>query len=395
MPDDIDLSKYVQVVFRHYKLGLILAVCVALVIVVSQWLQPATYTATTTLFASSPQYQWRFDSRVLPLVQTNKNWQKEFTEVAKDSWLKAEIEAALTERYGESSQGTVAVRAGKQTLVHVDATASTPESAMNLANRWSEEFIEWVDEMYGTAPLADAFSAELVDAENAYMEKVEAVRQYKADTGIGIASEGQTMLEGYEWLGPLGLELAEKNRILAEHTLAVENLEILDEQLQSAQAAGASLESLSWELLNVPAIQDRDQLHIEDVQALFDDAEQIAALIDAEMMAQNNVMATLQDVIADDQDQITQLATELDRLVEARILTKEIYQTIQRKVDEIAVQSEIEGPLLRVITEATLPTGPNRGDWLMIGLLAVVSGAVIGVSGCFVAEFVESRRPAA
>jgi uncharacterized protein involved in exopolysaccharide biosynthesis len=112
------------------------------------------------------------------------------------------------------------------------------------------------------------------------------------------------------------------------------------------------------------------------------------------LSAHNRVIDTLGDIIARDQEHITQLSTELDRLVEARILTKEVYQTIQRKVDEIAVQSKIEGPLLWVVTEASLPAGPNRSDWAMFGVLALVAGAVIGVAGCFAAEFIENQRPA-
>lgn len=394
MHEDIDLGKYVRVVFTHYRLGLLLFILVALVILGSQLLRPVSYTATTTLFANTPQYQWRFDSRVLPYVQTNKNWQKEFTEVAKDPWLKGVIAETFVDEYGAGMTGTVTVRAGKQTLIHVDATASTPEVAVRLANRWSDIFIDWIDRLYGITLMADPFSAELIDSENTYLAAAEAVREFKARTGIGIASEGQTMLEGYEWLGPMGLELAENSRALAQHKVAVQNLEIVKTRIRDAQNGGASLENLPWELLNVPAISNRGMVSPEDVQALSDDPQRLAALLEVELAAQNSTIQVLEQQIASDQDEITTLSSELDRLVETRIMTKEVYQTIRRKVDEIAVQSKIEGPQLRIMTEASLPVYPKAADWLMVIVLAFVAGAVVSVVGCFAAEFIESRRTA-
>lgn len=392
MQDDIDLGKYVRVVFTHYKFGLLLFVIVALVVAVPQLLRPASYTATATLFARTPQYQWRFDSRVLPFVQVNKNWQKEFSEVAKDPWLKRTIADALVDEYPAGLPGLVTVRAGKQTLIHVDATASTPEEAAQLANRWSEAFVGRIDQMYGTASLADPFSEELAEVGSVYRLTKDAVREFKARTGIGIASEGQTMLEGYEWLGPLGLELAEKNRLLAQHRLAVGNLQVVRDQLQQAQAAGEALDELSWELLNVTSISERGQLTLDVVVTYLEAPEHLASLIDSELTAQNSVVEILEQEIAGDQEEITRLADELDRLVESRILAKETYQTIYRKIDEIEIQSKIEGPLLQVITKAVSPADPKQTDWLMIILSAVVAGGVVGIAGCFAAEFVEARR---
>jgi len=392
MQDDIDLGKYVQVVFKHYKLGLLIFVIVALVVAVPQLLRPASYTATATLFARTPQYQWRFDSRVLPFVEVHKNWQKEFSEVAKDPWLKRAIADALVDEYPTDLPGSVTVRAGKQTLIHVDATASSPEEAAQLANRWSEAFVEWIDRMYGTTSLVAPVSEELTEVESAYRQAESVVREFKARTGLGIASEGQTMLEGYEWLGPLGLELAEKNRMLAQHRLAVESLEIVRGQIQDAQVTGEPLEGLSWELLNVSSISERGQLDVDVVMKHLDDPEHLKGLIDSELNAQESAVKVLEERVAGDQEEIARLIGELDHLVETRILAKEVYQTLQRKVSEIDVQSKIDGPKLQIIREAVSPAAPKQTDWLMIILSAVVAGGVVGIAGCFAAEFVEARR---
>jgi len=180
--------------------------------------------------------------------------------------------------------------------------------------------------------------------------------------------------------------------MLADYRVAIRNLEVLSEQVQDAQAAGASLDGLSWELLDAPTITARGQLQVDSVALLFDEPARVIALIDSELSAQTNALTTLEDEVASDQDEITRLATELDQLVSARILSKEVYQTLQRKVDEIAVQSQVEGPLLALITEASLPTSAGKGDWFMIAVLAVVAGGVIGIVGCFAAEFIENQR---
>jgi len=180
--------------------------------------------------------------------------------------------------------------------------------------------------------------------------------------------------------------------MLAQHRLAVESLEIVRDQIQDAQTTEKTLDGLSWELLNVSSISERGQLDVGVVMKHLDDPEHLKGLIDTELNAQERAVKVLEEGVAGDQQEITRLIGELDHLVETRILAKEVYQTLQRKVDEIDVQSKIDGPKLQVIREAVSPAESKQTDWLMIILSAVVAGGVVGIAGCFAAKFVEARR---
>jgi hypothetical protein len=199
------------------------------------------------------------------------------------------------------------------------------------------------------------------------------------------------MLEGYEWLGHLGLDLAEKNRILSAHRVAVASLETLLGQFRDAKQAGRSLNSLPWDSLDAAPIIARGQLSPSIALSQIDTPDKLESGLTSELAAQSQTVKLLEDEIAGKQKEMTSLTTEFDQLVEDRIHTRENYQTIWRKVDEIRTQAATDSIELRVIQAAELPTSPVPIQWPLIGILALAGGGVIGLAGCYVAEFLEHR----
>jgi uncharacterized protein involved in exopolysaccharide biosynthesis len=392
MQEEIDLGKYVQPIISHYRIGLLLFAVVAVIIVSVQFVVPRSYQATATLFAAAQQNQWRFDSRLASNSELGKNWAREFLELAKDAWLKEQIAEQISPETNGELNGTVWV-GNRQTLIHVQAVSSTPERAADLANRWSLAYISWVDKMYGTASTSDPILIELEEANKVYQKALQELKTFQASTGIGIAAEGQTMLEGYEWLGPKGLELAEKNRILASHRVALANLKLLQTQFQAAKQAGQSLKDLPWQLLDVNPITARGQLTPQTAVAQSANPQVLEALLATEIAVQTQATAALEDDVSQNQKVITDLIEEFDRLVQERIMQRENYTTFRRKVDEIQYQSKIENVELRMLAPAEPPTEPLQAiSWPVVAFLALCGGAIAGIAGCYVAEFVNNRR---
>jgi len=391
MQDEIDLGKYIRVIFKHYRLGLLLFLAVSILVVGIQFVLPRSYQATATLFAAAQQNQWRFDARLASNTEAGKNWAREFLELAKDAWLKEEIARQISPETNGALDGTVWV-GSKQTLIHVQAVSSTPQKAADLANRWSQAYINWVDKMYGTAATSDPIIKELTEVEKQYEKVLEQLKDFQSRTGIGIAAEGQTMMEGYEWLGPKGLELAEKNRNLAQQKVALSNLKLLNAQFTQAKAAGTSLADLPWQLLDVPPIAARGQLTPTSALAESSNPARLEALLASEMSAQALATKILEEEVTNNQQAITDLTVEFDRLVQERILSREDYTTFRRKVDEIVYQSKIENVELRFLAPAEPPAQPLQAiQWPLVLFWALCAGVVTGIAGCYVAEFVRSR----
>lgn len=394
MEDELDLSRYLRILVRHARLGIVVFILTAGVVILANFLRPASYTATATLFAGGPQYQWRFDSRLSPNIPVNVNWQRIFLDLAKDPWFKEQIAVQVKAQFPEENIGEVTIRAGKQSLIHIDVTADTPQDAANLANAWAETFAHQAEELYGATALSESFSQELKRWEEIYQQAVQAVDDFKARTGIGIASEGAPSLEGYEWMGTLGMELAERSRQLAAHRQAIANLQLLKEQLEQARRQNSSLDKLSWQLLDTPSIAARGILTHEIIAQHRNDAGALAALLDAELAAQQAAASALEQRLAADQTELAKLSSELDRLVEQRSLAKENYQTLQRKVNEIDIENRVEGPLVRIVGIAVPPAKRASRDWPVVAVLAAAVGAILGTAACIIAERMTRRRPA-
>lgn len=392
MQEEIDLGKYIQPIIAHYRIGLFLFALVAIIIVAVQFVLPRSYQATATLFAAAQQNQWRFDTRLASNSELGKNWAREFLELAKDAWLKEQIANQISPNNNGELDGTVWV-GNRQTLIHVQAVSSTPERAADLANRWSLAYISWVDKMYGTAATSDPILVELDEANKVYQKALQELKTFQAETGIGIAAEGQTMMEGYEWLGPNGLELAAKNRILADHRVAVSNLKMLETQFRAAKQAGQPLKNLPWELLDVAPISTRGVLTPTIAIEQSANPQQLEALLVAEIAVQTQATTALEEDVGKSQKAITDQIEDFDRLVQERIMQRENYTTFRRKVDEIQYQSKIENVELRMLSPAEPPTEPLQAvSWPVVVFLAVCGGAVAGIASCYVAEFLHNRR---
>jgi len=395
MNDEIDLGKYIHVLFKHYRLGVFVSVIVVMLVIAVQLVLPRSYQATATLFAAAQQNQWRFDARLASNNELGKNWAREFLELAKDAWLKEQIAKQISPETDGELDGVVWV-GNKQTLLHVQAVSSTPEKAADLANRWSLAYISWVDKMYGTAATSTPILAELSDVEKRYEKTLAELQSFQARTGIGIAAEGQTMMEGYEWIGPLGLELAQKNRVLAAHKVALSHLRLLNEQFQQARQAGRPLSELPWQLLDVEPIAARAQLTPQIAIEHSKDPQQLEALLAIELDVQTQATQSLQDDLTKSQKQIVDLLEEFDRLVQERILQRENYVTFRRKVDEILYQSRIENVELRMLAPAEPPKEALQSvQWPLAVFWALAAGAVAGIASCYIADFAEKRRQSA
>lgn len=395
MDKEIDLGKYVRVVFRHYRFGLLLLILVAGVIVAANMLKPPTYSTSAVLIAKPTIQQWRFESRIQPTYLGNKNWQLEFSELGKDSATRNIVSRLAQQAAGRSLPGSATVRAGRQTLLFVDAVASTPEGAADLANYWARAFVQWIGQVYGPHGMLEPLRDQLALADRVFTQSFTALDAFKAKTGMGIIPKEQASSDGYLWLGHGGYELAERNRQLAAQGLALANVQAFMDEFQRATYSASSeraLEHLPWHLLATEQVIARGYITPETIGEHQGDATFWNTVLPLELEAQTLAYSHLETELGRLQESLTAQSRQFDQLVDEFNLSRENYLTWRRKVDEVQTQIEVNDVELQLIQDASAPAAPVPIRWPVVGASALAAGLVVGIVGCFAIEGIESRR---
>lgn len=392
MEEELNLWEHLGAIVRGWPLvvaGIVLAVLAAILM----WaLQPAQYRATASLLVTAPRYEWRFDTDIVPIVDTRRDWQGEVMALAKTRDVLAGALGRVPfspEQEPEPSElaAHVATRAGPAGLFYLTVTWSDPERARQLANALAQEVVARARLLYGGGDELALFEASMQAADARLQEAEAALQAFQSQTGQELLRKGFEGLVGYS-TDERELDLLSDQ--LAAHRAALVNLDLLLEEGQRILAEGGSPASIPWQLAQTPVLATRElvtrTLSLRDPQAVL-------RLLEDEREAVGAVAQKLEEQVLVRQGRQAQRAAEYNRLVRERDLAAEAYSTLTRKVEELRARQIAEVGNVQVVQEAAQAQKVQMSLLTVLGL-GVVSGLCVGVVGALVAERLAAPRTA-
>lgn len=394
MSDEIDLQLYLAALRRRWwvvLLAVLLALAIAFAISVTQ---PKRYQATATLLAQSPRYQWRFDASILPLVDSRRDYQREFLAISRSNRIAERAVEALhasgqdLTMASDALASAISTRASDGSTLQVTATAQDAIQAARLANAWAQAFVDVARQIYGVSADRANYEAELAAAAQRLAELESQMMETRTRTGIytiGDATDATTIYSARQQ----NLDL--KNQQLAQYLNDLDGLRDLQESLAAA-APDADLTLLPWERLDSPVLIQRGVLSSQTARERLADRAELEALLQAEETA----LAATAEQLADEIEQLqAQLAADWrDFSVVNREynLTREVYSVLSRKASEAAIQERIDPSQLTLVSEAVPPSAPVQTRQLALWAVAAVAGLLLGMIAALWLDRRLSRR---
>ena len=402
MEDEIDLSKYLAVLLRHWKLiaGFTI-IAAAAALVVSFLFQPA-YEATALITVMHPLNQYQFDPRIQTLPDQQPY--KAYPELALTDDLLQQLVATMGNQLEPKERELPALRqhlaadpGADPSLVRLTVTSSNPQSAQSIVNAWASLYITYTNDLYQRrASSAAFFQAQSADAQTQLANAEQALVDYQATNPINIVT------------AQLNSKQAELSDYLAaQRTIAliVQDARSLQQQLAKQDVNSPSLlaDQLSALYLQVDALNSKTdvpiQLQIGGQEPLSNlTVAKQAALLDTLIKVLQNKSLDLQQQITAVQPDILALQkaqqeaqVKLDRLTRQRDVANETYLALTRKMSESSLAAQDNGGGVALVSRASIPTEPVSGR----KLLSVLAGGALGLIAGVIAAFVVDRRQTA
>jgi uncharacterized protein involved in exopolysaccharide biosynthesis len=384
MEEELNLWEYLAAIVRRWPL-VVAGVVLALLAAILLWaLQPAHYRATTSLLVTAPRYEWRFDSDILPIVDTRRDWQGEVMALVKTRDVLAGALAQVPLPPGQEVEPSelaaqVETKAGPAGMFYLTVTWTDPERARQLANALAKEVVARARLLYGGDEELTLFEASMKAAEARLGEAEAALQAFQGQTGQELLRKGFEGLVGYS---TDERELDFLSDQLAAHRTALANLDLLIEESRRILAEGGSPAAFPWQLAQTPVLAARElvtrTLPLRDPQAIL-------RLLEEEREAVGAVTQKLEEQVLARQNLQAARATEYNRLVRERDLAAEAYSTLARKVEELRARQIAEAGNVQVVQEAAQAQKVRMSLSVALGL-GVVVGLLVGVVGALVAE---------
>jgi succinoglycan biosynthesis transport protein ExoP len=402
--EEIDLREYIDVLIRHWKAIVALAVVAALVAGLVGFLLPPTYEATALVAAVQPKYQMRFD----PKFETLNNEEsplKAYPALATSDDVLSKVITAAGDILDEDEQQVHALSlmveaasSADPSLIALKVRSRDPVKAARLANIWADIVVREINDLYGQSEEeAQFYEAQVQTAETSLKSAEEALIAYQATNqtnilNIKIAAMQQSLRTYYDAGQAIQLVIEDANNLIARL------------RLQSNDAPASLGDDLASLFLAVQSLSTKYQLPIElqvDSAQSFSGktvGEQISLLED--MIATLNDKVTALEAEAEElkpqilelQEQQQEAQTENDRLQRDVNTAQEMYLTIVRKAEESRIAAEAEGDEMRLASYAAVPTKPISPKKTLNVAVAGTLGLFVGVFGAFAWEYLRSPR---
>lgn len=390
MTDELNVSAFLQTLRRYW---LLIVFCIALAMgaaLVFSLLQKPEYKAQSLLLVRAPQYQWRFDPSVQPIVDARRDWRRDFMLLGQTRRVAQRVAENLSLNNPDNLLRRVTMRAVGGDSIVLEASGPTAEAAADLANAWSDALQTAVSETYGTALVAQQVAGPKQQFSSEQQQAQAALEQFKAETGLALGIANNT--RGDNPLEPTQKELDTKATLLADYRLAGDVLRRLLTQIREVQAGTRQADSVAWDLLDTGMLLMRPTLQPEQRPADNDWAGWIA-LLQGEAA---NVQESTAWLDAEVNRLQTQLAAEDARLYElqqARDVSSEAYAAVLRKLNEVAYQQAIDPVGVEILERAQNPR--QSAAWPLALRLAVagLGGLVVGVGLALLWDRFFARRP--
>jgi uncharacterized protein involved in exopolysaccharide biosynthesis len=415
MEEEIDLRGYVQVLLRHWKLILGLALVAAGAGFAFGMLRPTMYEAASIVSVTRPRYQIQFDPR-FSTTQDTKLAYPAFPILAEsDAVLQKLVDgyeptsAAGLDSVSLSvlSQMVEAHSEGDESLVRLAVRSQSPQDAAKLANAWADILVSEVARIYGGSEADVGFfeeqSAQALESLNAADA---ALIEFESENYLSIIeAQLESLLQTHEdYLG------AQRNI-----SYLIQDIQGLMEQMayQPESQTVSFADALTALLLQIKAFDSQAgipedgsvrapapiELQISGGESISDmtRAQQIDFLnnlktaLSAKSTEIDVQLLELQPETLELQRQLQEGTADEERLTRAQEIASDTYLTLARKLDEARIASQQETGLLQVGSHASVPEHPVSRGRLSAAAAAGMLGLLIGIAFAFILEHWQNR----
>ena len=408
MEDEIDLREYLDVLIRRWKWIVALTLIAALAAgAISFLLLKPSYEATALVLIANPRYRLRFDPRLETLSEVETNSKVYPSLAISDDLLKQVLDALdpplpTQEHSLRGLRGRLSASAGSDSsLLQLKVANGDPERAAQIANTWAEQYVGYVNELYGRRSEDVVFFTQQLDAARSALDAAEqALVDYEAHNQ-------QSILQSR--LNAKRSALDDYLKAQNELTVVIEDAGALRGQLEGQAAAEpASLaDDLTALLLEVQALGQNAELPIQlqvaggsslSNKTVGEQTSLLSDLIDALENRLGEIdmqVETLSTEIPPLQEALQQATAEKDRLTLDRDVARSTFTTLANKVEEARIAAQDETGEVRLASQASVPSSPAGPRKLMNTAIAGFLGLFLGVFVAFFVEYWRSPRTAA
>jgi capsular polysaccharide biosynthesis protein/chaperonin cofactor prefoldin len=405
MEEEIDLRKYLKALTKRWKwivvLGVVAAVTAA---IVSFFVLQPIYGATALVLITRPRYQLRFDPR-LETLSDIETTPKAYPSLAKSDDLLLRVLNTIDPPLPENEQSlqklrrNVNARTGADpSLLQLKVTSSNPERAAHIANTWADQYVEYVNELYGRRSEDVLFFTEQLDTARATLEEIEdALIDHEAHSQQAIIETRLT-----------AKTVALSDYLNAQHELSnvIENARVLRQQLDEHPAsAPASLgNDLTALLLEIQGLSRNTELPLQlqiagggslsnrTVKEQADALSDLITALEIRLAEIGEQEVTLTAEIPPLQEALQQATTEKERLTREWEVADGTFTTLANKVEEARISAQDETGEVRLASQASEPTRPVSPNKLMNIAAAAFLGVFLGILAALFIEYWQSPR---
>ncbi len=387
MTQELNLANLLQTLRRHWLLIVLVVVAVAGLTFAYSLLRPPTYQARAVLRVRVPQFQWNIDPAIQRIIDTRRDWRREFMLLGQTNTVAERVAPALGLTVDNDLLARVSLRADLTDRILLDASGPTAEAAAELANAWAEALQRVVAEEYGTdlmyqeiSALGDTFKTRL-DAQQ------KALEDFKAVTGQAVSDSTITEAAGLE---PDQKQLEATATLLANYQVALDIVNRLLAQIGQVQTGQRVASAISWEMLAHSILQERAAAL--GAAPAFDDLAAWQTRLQSEARLLQESVDWFQSAVLALQAKLAREDTELYQLIQQRNLAADPYLAVRRQLTEIEYQSPIDPLALDILERADAALASRTWSVLLRLAIASVAGLIAGVWLALLWDFVLGRR---
>lgn len=302
---------------------------------------------------------------------------------------------------------------GRSSVIAVSFTSASPMKAAAIANAIADQYI--VDQLETKFEAAKRATSWLNERLGELQEQVRAaevaVERYKAENGLTIAKDGQSLT---------GQQLSELNGqlILARSNLAEQEAKY--RQLASLAASGRGVDSvgqvMASSIVTTLRAQQAELIRKEAdyrsrygerhplMIALLDEKRNLNLKIDEEvrrvLASQQNEVAVARARVASLEGSLNQMKGSTDTENNARIKLRELereaesgrtlYQNFLARFKEVSDTDQVQTPDARVIAPAAVPTQPSFPNKVVVLSVAIIGSLMLGIVAAFALDAMDA-----
>jgi succinoglycan biosynthesis transport protein ExoP len=386
MEDEIDLRQYIRVLIRHWVLIVSITVAAVIVAVLVSFTSAAVYEAKATVIITATRTEIVFEPKYRTYsLEEDIELRESLVALVKSSKVASLTLDLLGDELSPEGQsipsilGKVAVNISGD-LIEISVKSTDPEEAADIANAWSESYVDYINALY--ADIAQSPEELAVQARVALADYDESQREWENFVG------NNTIDELIQQITDKGLLLTVKS---------------LRDQIEagSSSSASAAANSLALVLLQTGAyatLPVQLQVALDTLPGLDASTEELLYDIDAlistlEARSEGRPGQTVEELSQDIlilQRELEQQRAIQNELRNSRDIAWQQYITLANKVAEVKVSYLAQDVVVMVAVPAMVPETPAPAHKVTNIAIALVLGLIVGIFGAFGVEYFEN-----